>query len=432
VPPAAKAPAPTSDDMPNGDYGGYYTWPEIQAKIAGWKRDHPDLVHVGTLGKTLEGRDIPLLRLSDDATVKDGEPEVLLMAGIHPREQQPQVCLYRLIDELLAGYGKDPRLTKLLKERQVWVIPVLNVDGKAYDMAHGNGRDKGADWRKNRRPNGDGTFGVDLNRNFSVRWGGSRAYSDSWKTTTTDTKGNIYEGPAPLSEPESKALTEFIASRPKLRAFMDIHSPLRVILYPQHLIGPEYARFHRIATGMQTRQKSGAYPITKSSPDSEPAPGVRGGDSGLTYAWAYYTRGVYAFNMEIGLPQRYPPVDAIQKEYDDNFREPLLYFLEAAADLPLPKQGNARCERFTLSADPTPGAEIALTPEIGGRCDYAVLVSGSPDVVVPSEYRKVLVKTGFTVQVSPTAKPGTAIPLTLYLWDRDRGGSVARLTLTVK
>ncbi len=425
----AMAPGP-KDDMPNGDYGGYFTWPEIQEKIAGWRRRYPNLVHEGVLAKTLEGRDIPLLRLSDDADVKDGEPEVLVMAGIHPREQQPQVCLLRFIDELLEGYGKDPRLTKILRERQVWVIPVLNVDGKVYDMKRGNGTTKGADWRKNRRPNADGTYGVDLNRNFPVRWGGGRLYDESWKTTTTDTKGNIYEGPSALSEPESKALADFITSRPKLRAFLDIHSPLRVLLHPTYLIGPEYARFTRILSGMQGLQKS-PYPTTKARPDAEPEPGERRGDSGLTYTWAYYARGVYGFNFEIGLPSRYPPVPEILKEYEDNVRGPLLYFLEAAGDLPLPKRGDARCERFTTSAPPGPGAEFALTPEVSGRWDYAVLLSGSPDAVVTSEYRRAPLKAGFSVRVAPGARPGAKVPLTLYLWDKDRGGSIADLTLTV-
>jgi Predicted carboxypeptidase len=419
-------------DAANGDYGGYYTWPEMQEKISEWRSKYPGLVHLSRLGTTVEGREIPLLRLSDDREVNAGEPEVLLMAGIHPREQQPQVCLVRFIDELLAGYGQDARLTRLLKDRQVWVVPMLNVDGKVYDMRHGNGRDQGADWRKNRRQNPDGkSFGVDLNRNFPVRWGGYREVDPLWKTTTTNPGASIYEGTGPLSEPESRALTAFIESRPNLRAFLDIHSPLRCILFPPYLTRPEHERFMRLVGGMRDRQKDNPYRITKSEPDAEPRPGYRSGNTGLTYHWAYYVRGVYAVNFEIGLDERYPPVKDILAEYEKNVREPLLYFLEVGGELPAAKPGAARVTGWRVEGEPTPGARVSLTPTIEGECAYAVLVSEGTAAVVQSEYRNVPVTTGYTVEVPKEAKPGEQARMTLYLWDRDRGVSTATYTMTV-
>jgi hypothetical protein len=423
-----------SDDTPNGDYGGYYTWTEIKAKIAEWRTKYPNLVQEGVLGKTYEGRDIPLLRLSDDAAVNESEPEVLLMAGIHPREQQPQVCIVRLIDEMLAGYGRDERMTRLLKERQIWVIPVLNVDGKVYDMKHGNGKNKGADWRKNRRPNGDGTFGVDLNRNFAMRWGGNREIDPLWRAATTDTKANIYEGPGPLSEPENRALAKFMTDRKNLRAFMDIHSPLRILLFPAYSIGPEYARFRKIVEGMKERQKD-PYPTSKDAkPDTEPPARVRGGNSGLTYTWAYYTRGIYGFNFEIGLPNRYPPVKDIEAEYEKNVREPLLFFLESVGELTPATPGTVTCEgEGKLSGKLTPGAVVSYTPPpVQGACDWMALVSEKREIVVPSEYRLAPLKNGFTLQVDKDARPGTKVPFTLYLWDKDRHVSEVRFTLTVE
>lgn len=417
------------EDAPNGDYGGFYTWPEMQAKIAALKKAHPTLVYETTLGKTREGRDIPLLKLSDNAAVDEDEPEVLLLGGIHPREQQPQIVIARLMDDLLGGYGRDPRLTKLIDEREIWIVPIFNVDGKVYDMRHGNGTDKGADWRKNRRKNADGSYGVDLNRNFAVRWGGNRALNQGWQGATDTPAANIYEGPAPLSEPENQALARFIESRP-LRAFMDIHSPLRVILHPPYLIGPEYERYQRLAEGMRTLQKE-PYRITTARPDSDPPAERRDGDTGLTYHWSYYTRGVYSVNFEIGLPSRYPKPEEIDAEYEANVRAPLLYFLEASGDLPPAKAGSVVCAGGRTDKKLTPGATVAWTPEIAGRCDYAVLVSEDPRIVILSEYRLVPVKIGFTLQVIKSAKPGTTVPMALYLWDRDRARTVRRFTLTI-
>jgi hypothetical protein len=418
------------------------TWEEIQAKIAEWQKKYPKLVHVTVLGKTVEGREIPLLRLADEITPNPQEPEILLIAGMHPREQAPIVCLMNLLDELLAGYEKDTRLTELLLKRQIWVVPMVNVDGKIYDMANGNGKDKAADWRKNRRKNADGSFGVDLNRNFAARWGGGRLFDETWRTMTTNTKGNIYEGTAPLSEPETRALADFMVSRPNLRSFMDIHSPLAVVLFPHHTVKSEYDRLYGLARGMQARMKR-PYPIGSAlKPDTEPAPGERGGNSGLTYTWAYYTQGVYSYNFELGtegretgVPGRYPTAESIEKEYRDNFREPLLYFLEESAKLPPAKRIS---RSLTPNSQPqiegkrVPGATLSWKPPaLIENWDWAVLLCESPFVVVQSEYRRFPLSHGFTLQIDETAKPGTIITLTLYVWDKDRNYSVHSFPLQI-
>lgn len=59
-------------------------------------------------------------------------------------------------------------------------------------------------WRKNRRDNGDGTFGVDLNRNWGYAWG----YDDFG--SSPDPSSNTYRGAGPFSEPETQILREFI------------------------------------------------------------------------------------------------------------------------------------------------------------------------------------------------------------------------------
>ena len=115
-------------------------------------------------------------------------------------------------------------------------------------------------------------------------------------------------------------------------------------------------------------------------------------------------------------------------------RRSLLRLLTAAASLPLPKAGNATLAGHLLSDRLVPGATVSWTPVVAGRCRYAVLVSEDPALVVPSEYRLVPVRpgNGFTLQVPAKAKPGTVVPMALYLWDEDRGRSVARFTLTVE
>ena len=427
-----------NDDSANGDYGAYYTWPEINAKLTGWKRAYPNLIAQSSLGKTIMGREIPLLKISapDAPADKTDKAELLFLFGVHPREQSPTITMVRLIDELLSGYNKDARITQLLRSRVLWVVPMLNVDGKIYDMQNGDGTTRGADWRKNRHANADGTIGVDLNRNFPMRWGGSRGYSESWKTTTVTTSSNIYEGAAPASEPETQALMNFIRSRP-LRLMVDIHSPLHVLYAPEFLIAPEYERYSKLLDGIQAAQKQ-PYPISERAPDKQPAPEERGGNSGISYAWSYYALGITSLNVEMGQPEirgaraRYEPPASIEKDYLDNMRGPLLYLMQAAGEQPLPSVGASTCSGWKIEGRLTPGAKVQFTPIIDGPCDYAVLQPTRPEIVVTSEYRLVPMKNGFQIEVAQDAKAGTVVPMKMYLWTKERAGSVATIPLVVE
>ena len=406
------------DDAPNGDYGGFWTWPEITARIDALQKAHPSILHRTSLGKTVEGRDIVLLKVSDNAAADEDEPEILLMSGIHPREQQPQVAIMDLLEELLGKYGKDDRITKLVDEREIWILPVFNVDGKVYDMKHGNGTDKGAGWRKNRRKNDDGSFGVDLNRNFPVRWGGAPDENDAI----------TYEGPGPLSEPETQALARFFDGRP-LRAFIDVHSTMRALLHPAYMVAADRERYERLTRGMRAAQKD-PYRATEPVLDADPPP-HRQGNTGLSNAWGFYARGVTSLIFEIGGAGFYAKPEEIRREVSANVRGALLHAIEAAAELPLPKEGTAALKGGRTGKPLVAGTETAWTPAIEGACDYAVLVSETAVVQVPSEFRRVPVKEGFTIEVPKSARPGQKAPMILYLWDRERGRSVARFTLEV-
>ena len=90
------------------------------------------------------------------------------MALHHAREHLTVEMALEVIRLFTEGYGRDPALTNLVNTREIWVLPNINPDGGEYDVATGIYQY----WRKNRRPNPGGTYGVDLNRNYGYRWGG--------------------------------------------------------------------------------------------------------------------------------------------------------------------------------------------------------------------------------------------------------------------
>ncbi len=144
---------------------------------------------------------------------------MLLNACQHAREWiAPMTDMY-IADALTRRYHEDPRITRILDRVRFIIVPVSNPDGYVYSWTPGNRY-----WRKNRRPNTGGSFGVDLNRNWSLQWGGEGG--------GTSPGGETFRGTGPISEPETANLNALILASPDLRAHVDIHSYGRLLLYP--------------------------------------------------------------------------------------------------------------------------------------------------------------------------------------------------------
>jgi len=406
---------------------------DLDTALARWRKHHPGLVHETILGTSREGRPIRLWRIGPGIAPPEGLPEVLMLAGIHPREQQPTLGVLRFVDDLLAmRRANDIDHRDLLDKMVLWVVPAFNPDGKAWEQAH-------PDWRKNRAPHPSGEFGVDLNRNFAIRWGGARRTDPLWRTTTDTPAADIFEGMSPLSEPETKALATFLEQRKGMRAFLDIHSPLREILAPAYVPAGDGLRFARLVEGMRREQRD-PYEGTNFRFETDTPAAERTGNSGLTYHHAYYKNGIYGLNFEFsnpakdkGVAGRYPSGSDADQEYRTQAKDAWLAFLHKVPDLPAVRNGNVRRTSSARTTGPSaPGATVGLLPPaLEGPADWAVLLSPTPHVQVLSELRYAPFEKPFTIRLSPEIKPGTVVPLELVVWDRARRRSVVPLTITV-
>ena len=124
-----------------------------------------------------------------------------------------------IIKYLSDNYGKDHRITNLLDKTEVWIVPLMNPDGSAYDLS---GSVAPFSWRKNRRPTGPRTCGVDLNRNWEYNLSASIP-KDQMKRLS-DRESCFFGGDAPFSEAETRAVRDFLLNHPNIRVFMDYHS----------------------------------------------------------------------------------------------------------------------------------------------------------------------------------------------------------------
>ncbi len=268
-----------------GGMGGFYTYAEVVSVLDQLSAAYPDLVSPKqSIGTTIEGRDIWAVKISDNPGVDENEPEVRFDAIHHAREPQGMQTLIWFMSFLLEDYGSDPLATYLVDEREIWCIPVVNPDGYEYNRSiEPNG---GGLWRKNRRNNGDGTIGVDLNRNYPFEWGYDNIGSSPFTGDVT------YRGPSPASEPETMAMTAFISSR-LFRTALSIHTFSNLWLGPYGydlVTPPDSAALDEIAD----------LAVEVNGYAAGQGPVVLYAANGGTFDYDYGTHGVFSWTPEIG------------------------------------------------------------------------------------------------------------------------------------
>ncbi|HSQ60468.1 MAG TPA: M14 family zinc carboxypeptidase [Acidobacteriota bacterium] len=249
--------------------GDYHTLAETMAELAAYAAAHPTLARLDTLGTSVESRPIVAMKISDHVDLDESEPEALVIGCHHARELMSVELPLYLMRRLLDGYGLDPVVTALVETREIWIVPILNPDGHEH-VRQNSGGQPSSWWRKNRRPNFDGTIGVDLNRNYGYRWGWDNFGSSPTPASET------YRGSGPFSEPETDAIRAFAAGR-AFTVAVSFHSYGELFLYPwgyDRLDTPDHAVFHALGDSVAAQNgyragnpKSGAIYVTNGDLD---------------------------------------------------------------------------------------------------------------------------------------------------------------------
>ncbi len=204
------------------NYGVWHTYEETIAELRLLHAQYPAITtEPFSIGQSHEGRDLWAIKISDDPERDESEPEVLIDGVHHAREIMAlETCLY-VARYLCENYGGDPSVRRLVDNRQIYFVPIVNPDGFVYNETIVPGG--GGMWRKNRRDNGLVCRGVDLNRNYPYMWGGAGASGNPC--------ADDYRGPAAMSEPETQAMVRFISGR-RFVTLESIHSVAGMILFP--------------------------------------------------------------------------------------------------------------------------------------------------------------------------------------------------------
>lgn len=116
----------------DGEYvtTSYTHYEDLRRLFDSLARRYPHLARVFSIGKSVEGRDLLVLEISENVGQRSpGEPMVKYVANMHGDESVGRQLLIILGQYLLDRYGKDDRITRLVNQTDIYLMPSMNPDG---------------------------------------------------------------------------------------------------------------------------------------------------------------------------------------------------------------------------------------------------------------------------------------------------------------
>jgi len=172
----------------------------------------PEQMRLETLGYSRQQRPLQLASLG----AANAPEQVLLVCGQHGDEPDSvQACLY-LLRDLLQRQQTESQWQARLRRTQLHILLVLNPDGLANQQ------------RRN-------AAGVNLNANWG--YGREVPLHPSLHAEVFSPQGSSYRGAIAFSEPETRALRDWITRQSGLKALVDYHTGVAgfsqgMVLYP--------------------------------------------------------------------------------------------------------------------------------------------------------------------------------------------------------
>ena len=315
---------------------GYHTYAETEAFldriVSRYGSGSGKIVKRYLIGHSYEGRNIWALKISDHPGLDENEPEVLSESLMHAREHISLEMNIYLIKLLTSNYGASTtlgrRVTQIVNNTEIWVIPMVNPDGAEYDILNGTWHN----WRKNRQPNpGSNAVGIDLNRNWSFMWGccgGSSGKPSSAR----------YRGQYPFESVEDQVLRDFVLSR-RVNGVQQISEAFNWHSYGEHILWPYGYTKEDVPPTMTVDDHTALVAMARKMAKLNGYKAMQGSDmyiyDGDFPAWGYGDQGIFVFTVELYPPWGcrcggfHPPDNVLKRETKRN-REMVLYFLEQA------------------------------------------------------------------------------------------------------
>ncbi len=248
----------TPENFSLGSMGGFHTNSELLDELDDMRDLFPDLISarepISDTLKTIEGRDVYWVRISNNPDVEQDKPRVLYTGLTHAREPASMQQMLFQMWYILENYETDPEIQYLVDNMEMYFVPNVNPDGYIYNEItnpHGGGMH-----RKNRRntSTNPSLSGVDINRNFGYKWGYDNTGSSGFGGAQT------YRGTSPFSEPETR-LQKMFAEHYNFRLALNNHTYSDLLIYPwgyENMLTPDSLVFIEFAR-LLTRENNYVY-----------------------------------------------------------------------------------------------------------------------------------------------------------------------------
>jgi hypothetical protein len=241
---------------------------------------------------------------------RDGsKPGVLIQAQDHAREWVPATITLETAERLVRNYKTDPVTRSVVDNTDIFLIPSNNPDGSNYSFYNFALQRKSMTNYcpdANADPGRRNSWGVDLNRNYRVGSG-----FDGYSGASSDCTSGTYQGPAKLSEPESRNAIWLVERHPNIKFFMSVHSNGGQLFWQPGA----YIAEGRITTPRPPLRDEAYYwqsaerilSQVRAHRQTVVTPENVGGSSDVLYSSAgnvredlYHNYGIYSFGWEVG------------------------------------------------------------------------------------------------------------------------------------
>ncbi len=120
----------------------YHTYATLTRELEDIERDHPEIAKLYSIGQSVQGRELWIMKITDNPDIEEDEPEVRYIAAMHGDEVVGKEICIKFLNLLTDDYGSDPRITNLVDNTEIWIMPSMNPDGtELYRRYNANGYD---------------------------------------------------------------------------------------------------------------------------------------------------------------------------------------------------------------------------------------------------------------------------------------------------
>jgi len=111
------------------DLGAYHSYATLTAQLQDYATNYPDICRLYSAGQSEQGRELWVLQITDNPGIEEEEPEFQYISTMHGDEPLgTEMCLY-FIEMLLTNYPSDPRVSNLVDNTDISIMPLMNPDG---------------------------------------------------------------------------------------------------------------------------------------------------------------------------------------------------------------------------------------------------------------------------------------------------------------